>query len=158
MKKLICLLIVFSALLVKAESYLDLGGALTLPMGSGDMRRIGGADLRVGTYFSELSAVEATVGIEENYAALGADVLTHWAAWELYDRFFGYSAFDPFVTAGVKGWVGSARGEVGPSLGIGAFYHFSESFSLRADVNAVLGLESRVEVDHTIFVGIRYTL
>ena len=157
--KFLCVLISLMTLSVaKAESYLDLGGALTLPMGGGDMRRIGGAELCVGTYFSELSAVEATVGIEENYAALGADVLTHWAAWELYDRFFGYSAFDPFVTAGVKGWVGSARGEVGPSLGIGAFYHFSESFSLRADVNAVLGLESRVEVDHTFFVGIRYTL
>lgn len=158
MKKLFVLLVAFSALLVRAESYLDVGGALTLPMGGGDMRRIGGADLHVGTYFSELSAVEATVGWQEDYVALGADVLTHWAAWELYDRFFGFSAFDPFVTAGVKGWVGSARGEVGPSLGVGAFYHFSECLSLRADIDAVLGLESRVEVDHTFFVGLHYTL
>lgn len=157
--KFLCLLISLMALsVVKAENYLDMGGALTLPMGGGDMRRIGGAELRVGTYFSELSAVEATVGVEENYAALGADVMTHWAAWELYDRFFGFSAFDPFVTAGVKGWVGSARGEVGPSLGVGAFYHFSEYLSLRAQVDAVLGLESRVEVDHTFFVGLHYTL
>lgn len=157
--KFLCLLISLMALsVVKAESYLDMGGALTLPMGGGDMRRIGGAELRVGTYFSELSAVEATVGVEENYAALGMDVMTHWAAWELYDRFFGFSAFDPFVTAGVKGWVGSAHGEVGPSLGVGAFYHFSEYLSLRAQVDAVLGLESRVEVDHTFFVGLHYTL
>lgn len=157
--KFLCLLISLMALsVVKAESYLDMGGALTLPMGGGDMRRIGGAEMRFGTYFSELSAVEATIGWQENYAALGADVMTHWAAWELYDRFFGFSAFDPFVTAGVKGWVGSARGEVGPSLGIGAFYHFSEYLSLRAQVDAVLGLESRVEVDHTFFVGLHYTL
>lgn len=156
--KIVCALL-FAVLssVVHGETFLDFGGALTLPMGGGDMRRIGGAAVKAGTYFSELSAIEASVGIQENFTELGVGLVTHWAAWELYDRFFGYSAFDPFVTAGVKGWVGLERGEVGPALGIGAFYHFSESLSVRAEVDAVIGVESRIEVDHTIFAGLHYT-
>lgn len=151
------LTVLLSSMLGYGETYLSASGALALPQGNGDLRRVGGVESRIGTYFSDLSALEAEVGWQENYAALGIGVLTHWSAWDLYDRFFGFSAFDPFVTAGVRGWVGSSQGEVGPSLGVGAFYHLTENWSIRAEVDGVLGLGSRIEFDHTFAIGLQYT-
>lgn len=156
-RSLVFAAVLFSSSLLSAETYLSAAGALTLPQGGGDLRRTGGLACRVGTYLSELTAVEGQVGCQENLAALGVGVLTHWAAWELYDRFFGFSAFDPFVTAGVKGWVGGSHGEVGPAVGVGAFYHLDDRWSVRADADLTLGLESRVETVHTLSVGFHYT-
>lgn len=154
--KLIIGLILVAGLSARAESYVGFSGAMTLPQGGGDLRRLGGATLRGGTYLSDFWAIEGEVGWQENSAELGAGLLGHWTGWELYDRFFGFSAFDPFVTIGAKGWVGKS-GEVGPSAGLGAFYHLGEEWSLRADAAATLGVERDIEMVYLLSVGLQYT-
>lgn len=119
--------------------FLGLSGSLLFP-------HSGGGDLTCGAYLSELTALEAKVGMCENSLHVGADALMHWSAWPLYDRFFGYSAFDPFLTVGVDAYHGRTRQDVGPSLGVGAFYHLTERLDLRADAKAALGLEGDEDV------------
>ena len=155
MKRFLLTVALFACAFAHAESYGGFSGALTLPQGGGDLRRLGGATLRGGTYLSDFWAVEGEAGWQENAAQLGAGLLGHWTGWELYDRFFGFSAFDPFVTVGAKGWIGKS-GEVGPSLGLGAFYHLGEEWSLRADAAATLGVEREVEMVYTLSVGLQY--
>ena len=153
--KLILGLMLIVGVSAHAESYVGFSGALTLPQGGGDLRRLGGAMLRGGTYLSDFWAVEGEVGWQENAAELGVGFLGHWSDWDLYDRFFGFSAFDPFVIVGAKGWIGKS-GEVGPSAGLGAFYHLGEEWSLRADAAATLGVERAVEMVYTLTVGLQY--
>lgn len=155
-KVLLCGLGLACAFAGRSETYWGAAGALTLAQGGGEMRRIGGATVRAGAYLTDFTAVEASVGWHENLAGLGLGVLTHWSGWELYDRFFGFSAFDPFVTAGVKGWLGSTKGEVGPSASLGAFYHLGDRWSVRGEAEATLGLDSSVEMVYTLALGLQY--
>lgn len=129
--------------------FLGLSGSLIFP-------HSGGGDLTVGTYVSELTAIEARVGMYENSLHAGADALFHWSSWSLYDRFFGYSAFDPFLSLGVDVYNGRARQDVGPSLGAGAFYHLTESLDLRADAKATLGLEGEEDVFFSAGLGLQW--
>ena len=140
-----------------AETQLGLGAALTLPQGGSDFRRTGGAALRVGQALSYDWMIEGGVAWQENLASLEAMALCHWTACELYDRFFGFSAFDPFFSFGAKGWVGSSHGQVGPAAGIGAFYHVNDRLSLRADATAVLGLDSERAMSYSFFAGLVYS-
>ena len=89
-------------------------------------------------------------------ALLGVGLIGHCSGWSLYDRYFGYSAFDPFVTIGAKGWIGTDAGQVGPSVGLGAYYHLDDHWSLRADADVTLGLDPDAEVLHTISCGVQY--
>lgn len=136
-------------------AYLTLAGSLLFAQGGGDLHRMGGGELRGGTYLSDFWAVEGELGVAEETAVVGAGVLGHWTCLELYDRYFGFSAFDPFVTLGAKGSIGRF-GAVGPKAGVGAFYHFGEEWSLRADAEAMLDLEREVEVAYTLSVGLHY--
>lgn len=137
-------------------SYLGASGALTLPQGGSRLRRLGGAAVRGGVYLSDFWAVEGDVAWQENAAGLGVDALVHVQAWSAYGDLFGYSAFDPFVTVGARGWlVSDGGGQVGSQMGVGAFYHLDDSWSLRAEVNMTLGLETRVAAVYTISVGIQ---
>jgi len=142
---------------VHAESYVGGSGLLTLPQGGSKMRCVGGGGATVGTYLSDAWALEGKAGVENDFAALGVGFLGHWSGWSLYDRYFGYSAFDPFVTVGAKGWIGSNKGQVGPSVGLGAFYHLDDHWSLRADADVTVGLESNVEALYSISCGVQYT-
>jgi len=138
------------------ESYLGACGALTLPQGGARLRRVGGAALRAGTYVTESCALEASAAVQENAAGLGVGALCHWSAWETYDRFFGFSAFDPFLTLGARGWMASPAGQVGPSTGLGAFYHLTDRWSLRCDADVTLGLDTRVETLFTVSAGVQF--
>lgn len=129
--------------------FLGLSGSMLFP-------HSGGGDLTCGAYVSELTAIEAKVGMSENALHVGADALVHWSAWPLYDRFFGYSAFDPFLTFGADAYHGRARKDVGPSLGAGAFYHLSENVDLRADMKATLGLEGGENVLFAASLGLQF--
>lgn len=147
----------FLAAPLSAESFIGLSGTGAFPQGGASaVSRSGGAALRAGAYLTELAALEGTLGIQHRAVTLGADVLVHAAAWSLYDRFFGYSAFDPFVTVGVKGWIGDPRGTLGPTAGFGAFYHLSDNWSIRVDSEATLGLDRRVEMIYTLAAGLHY--
>ena len=140
-----------------AECYVGVSGALTLPQGGSSMRRIGGGALRVGRYFGDFWALEGEAAWLEDAAGLGVDVLWHLQGWSLYGDLFGYSRFDPFLTAGVRGWIGGPAGQVGPSAGVGTYWHLTEEWSLRFDANATLGLDSAVEVVYTLSAGVQRT-
>ena len=151
------LLIVLLAWSVHAEAYLGAGGALVLPQGGSDLRRVGGVSLRGGAYLSDFVALEGEAAWLEDSAGLAANALVHAQAWSVYGDLFGYSAFDPFVTLGARGWLGGRHGgQVGPQVGVGAFYHFDDHWSLRLDANATLGLETNVEMVYSLGVGIQY--
>ena len=142
--------------ILSAETYVGLSGSVTLPQGGSRMHRVGGAAIRGGTYLTEDWAVEGEVAWLENFAGLGVQALGHLQGWGLYGDLFGYSRFDPFVTLGAKGWVGDGCGQVGPKAGLGAFYHLTDSWSLRADADATLGLETNCEMLYSISAGFQY--
>ena len=127
--------------------YVGSSATVTLPQGGSRLRRVGGAALRGGYYLDEFWAVEGEASWLEDSAGLAADVLWHW---------WGYERLDPFFTAGARGWVGRS-GQVGPKVGVGSFYHLSDSWSLRFDADATLGLDTRRSVDYTLSLGVQYS-
>ena len=137
--------------------YVGFAGQLMLPQGGSKMHHIGGAALRGGYYLTENWAVEGEAAWLEDAAGLGAAALGHFQGWSLYGDLFGYSRFDPFVTLGARGWIGDGCGQVGPKAGLGAFYHLTDSWSLRADADATLGLETDCEMLYSIGVGAQYS-
>ena len=144
------------SLLCAAVYYLGVSGSFLMPQGGSEFSRAGGLVARGGAYVSDDFALEASAGAIEKYASLGARGLYHLQGFELYNRFFGYSRFDPFATIGVAGLIGSERGQVGPEAGLGAFYHFDDHWSLRFDMSAALGLESRREMLYNLSVGVQW--
>ena len=140
---------------LSAETYVGVSGQMLLPQGGSKMHRIGGAALRVGSYLNEDWALEGEAAWMENAAGLAVQALGHVQGWSLYGDLFGYSRFDPFVTLGAKGWIGHGAGQVGPKAGLGAFCHLTDSWSLRADADATLGLEANCEMLYSIGVGVQ---
>jgi hypothetical protein len=128
--------------------YVGAGAMMTLPSGGSDMRRLGGGSARAGYYFSEFWAAEAEVAALENYAGISAGILWHW---------WGYERFDPFFTFGAKGWIGSNDDQAGPKWGIGSFYHLTDYWSIRADADITLGLDTNVETIYSLSVGVQYS-
>ena len=139
------------------RGYLGVSAALTLPQGGSRLRRLGGGALRGGWYFTENWAAEAEAVWLEDVAGLAAGALGHLQDCDLYDYYFGYSRFDPFVTFGVRGWIGRAGGQVGPKAGLGAFYHLTDAWSLRFDADATLGLETNCEMVYSLAAGVQYS-
>ena len=129
-------------------------GALTLSQGGAQPGRLGGGELRVGREFSRDWMLEASAGWLENRCSLGADALWHWTGWQVYDALFGYERFDPFFTFGLKGWLND--GQVGPVVGIGAFYWLTDALALRVDASATLGLDCGCAMVYSLSIGINY--
>ena len=125
--------------------YAGASATLTLPQGGHPMRRLGGATVRFGYYFTESLAFEADAAWLEDCVGLGVQGLWH---------FYGYERFDPFMTFGVRGWI---DGDVGPTAGLGAFYHLTDSWSLRADAQATLGLDGDCAMIYSLSVGVQYS-
>ena len=137
--------------------YVGAAGQLMLPQGGSKMHHIGGAALRGGYYLTEDWAIEGEAAWLEDAAGLSAAAHGHFQGWSLYGDLFGYSRFDPFVTLGAKGWIGRNCGQVGPKAGLGAFYHLTDEWSLRADADATLGLETNCEMLYSLSVGVQYS-
>ena len=137
-------------------AYIGAAGALTLPQGGSRLGRAGGAVARAGVCMSECWAIEASAGQLERYTALGAGALVHFYALDLYDRFFGYSRFDPFFMLGGGGWVGGFR-QYGPLAGIGTFWHLDDNWSVRVDASAMLGLDGECEMLYSVSAGLQYS-
>lgn len=125
--------------------YAGSSATIVLPQGGGDMRRLGGATALVGYYVTEALAVEADAAWLEDCAGLGVQGL--WHLW-------GYERFDPFVTFGARGWI---DGDLGPVAGLGAFYHLTDNWSLRADAQATLGIDSDCDMVYSLGAGVQYT-
>ena len=157
LKKVVFLFALLASGSLFAESYLGAAGALTLPSGGSVLRRVGGAAVRGGAYLSDFWAIEGEGAWLEDSVGLAVVALAHLQAWPAYGDLFGYSAFDPFVTAGARGWMdGHGSGQLGPQLGLGAFWHLDDRWSLRADASATLGVETDVEVVYSLSAGVQY--
>ena len=140
-----------------ARGYVGVSGAMAMPQGGAShMRRLGGASLRGGWYATESLAAEGEAAWLENAAGLAVQGLWHWQGADLYGDLFGYSRFDPFFTFGARGWTGHGIGQVGPKAGVGAFWHLTDEWSLRADADATLGLDSGVAMLYTLTLGVQY--
>ncbi len=124
--------------------YAGVAGTAVLPQGGGRMGDRAGAAFRAGCYIGELFAVEGEAACLGHRAGLAARGLWHW---------WGYERLDPFFTFGAKGWMND--GQVGPCGGLGAFYHLTESLSLRADADATLGLDTRREMVYSLCAGLQ---
>ena len=125
--------------------YVGASGTLVIPQGGCDMCRLGGATARIGYYVSESFAVEADAAWLEDCTGLGVQGLWH---------FWGYERFDPFLTFGARGWI---DGDLGPLAGLGAFYHLTDDWSLRADAQATLGIDGGCDMVYSFGVGVQYT-
>lgn len=125
--------------------YADAGGTVVLPQGGSKMRRRAGATARAGYYARDFLAVEASAAWLERGTQLGVRGLWHW---------WGYEKFDPFFTFGADGWI---DGDVGPSLGCGAFWHFSDAWSLRFDADATLGLDTETAMVYQLGFAVHYS-
>jgi hypothetical protein len=125
--------------------YVGASATLVMPQGGCDMRRLGGATARVGYYVSEDFALEADAAWLEDCAGLGVQGLWH---------FWGYERFDPFLTFGARGWI---DGDLGPVVGLGAFYHLTDNWSLRADAQATLGIDGDCDMVYSLGAGVQYT-
>ncbi len=137
--------------------YVGVAGQMMLPQGGSRLHHVGGAAFRGGYYLTEDWAVEGEVAWLENFAGMGAAALGHFQGWDLYGDLFGYSRFDPFLTLGARGWIGQDGGQVGPKAGLGAFYHLTDEWALRADADATLGLETNCEMLYSLSVGVQYS-
>lgn len=125
--------------------YAGAAGTMVLPQGGGAMRRLGGATARIGYYLTESLSVEADAAWLEDCVGLGVQGL-----WHIY----GYERLDPFLTFGARGWV---DGNVGPTAGIGTFYHLTDSWSLRFDAQSTLGLDGGCAMAYTVGAGVQYS-
>lgn len=139
-----------------AESGWYAGGAaqFVLPQGGSRMRRLGGGAARAGRYLTDSLALECEAAWLEDSAGLAARAVWHLHGWEEFDMLFGYERLDPFLSAGAKGWMHD--GQVGPSVGLGAFYYLTDDWALRFDAEATLGLDTRVETVYSISAGIQW--
>ena len=156
MKTVILALSILAALACRAgdEWYVQGAAQIALPQGGAEMRRLGGGAVRVGRYVADSLALECEAAWLEDVAGLGARAVWHLHGWREFDMLFGYERFDPFLSAGARGWLHD--GQAGPSAGVGAYYYLTDDWALRFDADATLGLDTRAETAYTISVGVLY--
>ena len=53
-----------------------------------------------------------------------------------------------------RGWI---EGDVGPTAGLGAFYHLTNEWSLRGDAQATLGLDGDCQMVYSLGFGVQYS-
>lgn len=116
-----------------------------IPQGGGEMRNLCGAGAYLGYYIDDFLTVEFSSAWLEDAAALSLKGLWHW---------WGYERFDPFFTFGASGWI---NGEVGPTLGWGAFWHLNDYWSIRFDADATYGLDDADEMVYSIALGLQWS-
>ena len=109
------------------------------------MSNAGGAMMRIGYYVDDFLTLEGSVAQTDEVTGLGLRGLWHW---------WGYEKFDPFFTFGAAGWF---DGDLGPAIGWGMFWHFSDNLSLRFDADAMFGIESEDEIVYSFSLGIQYS-
>ena len=156
MKTVILALSFFAALACCAgdEWYVQGAAQIVLPQGGARMRRLGGGAARFGRYLTDSLAVEGEAAWLEDCASLAARAVWHLHGLKEFDMLFGYERFDPFLSAGARGWLHD--GQVGPSAGVGAYYYLTDEWALRFDADATLGLDTHAEAAYTISAGVQY--
>ena len=158
-KKLVFAIISLAAFISPAveEVYVD-GGAMSIfVQGGSKMRHRVGGVAKLGVYFSPDIAAEFGVGELEGQTSLAAKALWHLHGWEEFNLLFGYERFDPFLAIGARGFLGDGAGDVGPLCGLGALYYLSDSWALRFDADASVGLDNTPSGIYSVALSLRYS-
>lgn len=158
MKRLLPFAVMLAALVCRADAafeeeaydfdrfYVGVAETVVMPQGGSRMSDHTGAAFRFGCYLTEMWALEGEAAWVADRAGLGVKAVWHW---------WGYERLDPFFSFGARGW--ADHGQVGPAGGLGAFYHLTESLSLRFDADATLGVETRTEMVYSLSAGLQWS-
>ena len=161
------------AVWLTSRSYVGVAGGMLMPGGGASVRRAADVAVRVGTAWSDYAEVEleaacapnaSTRAGHEALSGVAARLVMHMNGWEAFDKLFGCERFDPFVTVGAATRFGarhafadgSHRTATGPTVGVGAFYHLTDSLDLRFDAQAMLGIDSPCSEMYTVCIGIQW--
>lgn len=180
MKKTFVLAVLALALPVAAEesegyapAYLGASGGIFLPGNGSSLKRAAMASARGGWYLSDNLAIELEGGAAPNavsssggnatVTAFAARGLFHLTGIEEFDLLFGCERFDPFVMFGAAALFASRhvfaddshRTAIGPTVGVGAFYHLTDRWSLRADATAAMAVDTPCGMAYGLFLGIQ---
>ena len=145
-----------------------------LPGSGNSLRRAAEVSVRAGRSFSDHLALEAEGMCAPNVASgSGGTALSgvalqgvfHCSGWEAFDRLFGCERFDPFVTlGGATRFAGrhvfadsSHRTAIGPTFGVGFFYHLTDAWSIRADARAQVCCDTPCGMLYGASVGLQYS-
>lgn len=152
------------------EGYAGVGGGMILPGNGNGLHRAAEASAIVGWYFTEKVAIETTAVWAPNSAGssvwgVGVRSLAHFSVWEEFDRLFGGERLDPFFTFGAMARFSSHhdfadsshRTAIGPTAGVGCFYHLTDAWSIRAECNAQLACDSPCGMIYGVLVGLQYS-
>ena len=158
-----------------APAYLGASGGIFLPGNGSSLKRAGTVSARGGWYLSENLALEMEGGCAPNVAssrggnatvtAFAARGLFHLTGIEEFDRLFGCERFDPFVTFGAAALFasrhvfadGSHRTAIGPTAGVGAFYHLTDRWSLRFDATAAMAVDTPCGMSYGLSLGLQWS-
>ena len=152
--------------------YVGAAGGLLLPGNGNGLRRAALVAARGGWYADEYLAFEAEALCAPHAASdvggtavWGGSVqaLWHLSGWEAFDKLFGCERFAPFLTCGVQALCaprhvfadGSHQTGIGPAAGVGAFYHLTDNWSLRADARAALAVDSPCGMTYALLAGLQ---
>ena len=184
MKKLYLLSALVAAMVLPASAeeveddvscgYVGAAGGLLLPGNGNSLKRAALVTARGGWYVDEYLALEAEA-LCAPHASSGAggtavwggsvQALWHLSGWEAFDKLFGCERFAPFLTCGAQTLCatrhvfadGSHRTGIGPTAGIGAFYHLTDNVSLRFDARAALAVDSPCGMTYALLAGLQYS-
>ena len=153
--------------------YVGASGGLLLPGSGNSLARAAEATARAGFYATDALAWElegacapnaSTRAGHDALSGVGARGLFHLTGIEEVDLLFGCERFDPFVTFGAAARFGSRhafadgshRTALGPTAGIGAFYHLTDRLDLRVDAQAMLGCDSPCGMLYSVCAGLQW--
>ena len=158
-----------------APAYLGASGGILLPGNGSSLKRAGCVAIRGGWHASDNLALELEGGSAPNAVSSGrgnatvstfaARGLFHLTGIEEFDLLFGCERFDPFVTFGAAALFasrhvfadGSHRTAIGPTVGVGAFYHLTDSWSLRLDATASMAVDSPCGMAYGLGMGLQWS-
>lgn len=182
-KKAFAIFVLSLALPVAAEeepggfppAYLGASGGMFLPGSGNSLRRAASVAARGGWYLSDNLALELEGGCVPNavsshggnatVTAFAARGLFHLTGIEEFDLLFGCERFDPFVTFGAAALFASRhvfaddshRTAIGPTAGVGAFYHLTDSWSLRFDATAAMAVDTPCGMCYGLSLGLQWS-
>ena len=154
--------------------YVGAAGGLLLPGNGNSLKRAALVTARGGWYVDEYLAFEAEAlcapnvsSGDGNTAVWGGSVqaLWHLSGWEAFDKLFGCERFAPFLTCGAQALCAprhvfaddSHRTGIGPTVGVGAFYHLTNNLSLRMEARAALAVDSPCGMTYALLAGLQYS-
>lgn len=156
-------------------AYVGASGGIFLPGNGSSLKRAAMASAHGGWYLSDNLALELEGGCVPNavssrggnatVAAFAARGLFHLTGIDEFDKLFGCERFDPFVTFGASALFASRhvfaddshRTAIGPTAGLGAFYHLTDSWSLRFDAATALALDTPCGMAYSLSLGLQWS-